>query len=126
MTDILRVLSVGVADSGNTVRDALLQRDHCHLSAAANYRELFAISKQESFDIAILHHIHSAPEFDACSEYVRRTWPRARILVMCTKDQVPDDPLYDDWVAPGASADALLTTIWRLVAESEKYKAKKR
>ncbi len=125
MTDILRVLSVGSVDSGNAVRDALLQRGHCRLSAAANYLELFAISKQESFEIAILHHFRSAPEFHACCEYIRRTWPLTKILVMCAKDQVLDDPLYDDWVPPGASEDTLLAAIQRLAAGSGKDKAKK-
>jgi hypothetical protein len=121
MTNILHVLSIGSADSCSAIRDALLERGHCRVSVATNYRELFAIPRRESFEIAILHHITSPLELRASSEYIRRTWPCAKILVICPRAeaQVLDDPLYDDWVAASPSQDVLLATIERITAGSE-------
>jgi hypothetical protein len=120
MTKILHVLSIGSADPCNTIRDAFLQRGHCRLSVAANYRELFAIPKRESFEIAILHHVLSPLEFRTSSVYIRRTWPCAKILAVCAKAEVLDDSLYDDWVASNPSQELLLTTVERLTAGSER------
>ncbi len=122
MKDMLNVLSIGAADPCNTVRDVLLQRGHCHLSVAANYRELFAIPRQESFEVAIVHHILSPPEFRASNEYIRRTWPCAKVLVICTKKEIPDDPLYDEWLAPDPSQEMLIASIDRLAIESRSSK----
>jgi hypothetical protein len=118
MTNILHVLSIGSADSSNAIHDALLERGHCRVSVATNYRELFAIPRQEVFEIAILHHITSPLEFRASSEYIRRTWPCAKILVICARAEVEvlDDPLYDDWIAASPSQDVLLGTIKRITA----------
>ena len=122
MTNILHAISIGSADPCNTIRDAFLQRGRCRLSVATNYRELFAIPRQESFEIAILHHVLSPLEFRRSSEYIRRTWPCAKILVVCAKAEVLDDSLYDDWVASSPSQEMLLTTIERLTMGSGRRK----
>lgn len=121
MTNILHVLSIGSADSCNAIRDALLERGHCRVSVATNYRELFAISRREVFEIAILHHITSPLEFRASSEYIRRTWPCAKILVICARAEAEllDDPLYDEWIATRPSRDALLAAIEQITSGSE-------
>jgi hypothetical protein len=75
------------------------------------YEELFAIPKVERFEIAIVHQLRSRREFRASSEYIRRTWPSAKILVICTRPEALDAPLYDDSMAPGHSPDVLLATI---------------
>ncbi len=122
MKETLNVLSIGAADPCNTVHDALFQRGHCRLSAAANYRELFAIPREENFEVAILHRIFSPPEFRASNEYIRRTWPCAKVLVICTKKEIPDDPLYDEWLAPDPSQEILIASIERLAIESRSSK----
>ncbi len=121
MTNILHVLSIGSADSCNAIRDALLERGHCRVSVATNYRELFAIPRREVFEIAILHHITSPLECRASSEYIRRTWPCAKILVICARAEAEllDDPLYDECIATNPSRDALLAAIEQITAGSE-------
>jgi hypothetical protein len=115
MKAILHVLSIGSADLSNTVHDALLQKHHCRLSVVTSIWELCAIpQQQESFDIAILHQTLSQREVRDASEYIRRRWPRARILVICAETEFLDDPLYDEWVPPGLSQGILFETIEEL------------
>lgn len=114
------VLFVGSADPRNTARDALLQRGHCHLAVVADYPELFAIPKQQKFEIAILYHISSGLDFRDSSAYIRRTWPAAKVVVICRKEELPDDPLYDEWIAPEPSPEMLVAAIERLAASSRK------
>jgi hypothetical protein len=115
MKSVLNVLSIGSADSCNTVCDALLQWPHCRLSVVTSVWELCAIpQQQESFDIAILHHTLSQREVRDASEYIRRRWPRAKILVICVDAEVLEDPLYDEWVPPGLTSGILLAMIEQL------------
>lgn len=116
MKETLSVLSIGTADPHNRVRDVLLQRGHCRLLVAADYRETSVIPKQHRPEIAILHDIASEHEIRSFSEYIRRTWPSAKILVICAANKVPDDPLYDEWLAPNPSQERLFSTIEQLVA----------
>jgi hypothetical protein len=113
---ILHVLFVGSADSLNAIRDALLPRGHSHLTCATDFCDLLTIPKQESFEIAILHHMISAIEIRTFSEYIRRRWPCTRILVMCASPEFLDDPLYDEWIPPGYSPEMLLATVERFTA----------
>ncbi len=115
MKAVLNVLSIGSADSSNTVRDALLQKHHYRLCAVTSIWELCAIpQQQESFDVAILHHTLSQRQVrDAC-EYMRRRWPRAKILVIYVDAEVPEDTLYDEWAPPGLTSGILLAMIERL------------
>ncbi len=114
MKNVLHVLSVEPANSCSTTRDALLKRGCSRLSVVMSYDDLFAISKLERFEIAILHQLPSLRDFRASGQYIRRTWPNAKILVICTNAEVLDDPLYDDRLAPGHSPDVLLAAIQRL------------
>jgi hypothetical protein len=74
---------------------------------------------EEEFEIAILYP-HSPSEFQDAGGYIRRKWPRAKILVISRTAEGLDDPLYDEWVCPGLSQDALLLTIERLTADAKR------
>jgi hypothetical protein len=71
--------------------------------------------QQESFDIAILHDTLTQCEVRKASEYTRRRWPRAKILVISVEAEILDDPLYDEWMAPGLSPEFLLAMIAQLM-----------
>jgi hypothetical protein len=116
MKSNLHVISVGSADECNTVRDALLQRHHSRLSVVATPLDLGAIPKQESFDIAILHHTLSRRGARNASKYIRHRWPRAKILVISTEEEILADPLYDERVLPGLPPEGLLTVIAQLTS----------
>jgi hypothetical protein len=120
MRDTLNVLSIGRFDPHNAVRDALLQRGYCHLFLGADYRDLFAIPREQRPEVAILHDMASSLEINASSEYIRRTWPGTKILVICARNEIPDDPLYDEWLALSPSQEMLLAMIEQLAAADRK------
>lgn len=116
----LRVLVIAPADRCNAIRDAFLDRGRCLLSLVTNYRDLFNTPRQQSFELAILHEMISLHDFRDSSAHIRRTWPCAKILVICAEAEVLDDPSYDDWIAPSDPPDTLLETIERLIVGGEK------
>ena len=120
MTTNLRVLSIGTTKSSNFVRDALLQRHKCYLSTVMNYRELCAISSNERFDIAILHHALSEHELRNSTEHIRRHWPKVKILLISVSSEIVDDPLYDEWAPPEISQDAFLAIMERLAINEKR------
>jgi hypothetical protein len=114
--DILRVLFVGPVDRCIIIRNAFLQLGRCRVTAVTSYLGLFLdIPRKESFDLVMIQQMSSLHEFLDSSAYIRRTWPCAKILVICAEAEVLDDPLYDDWVAPSHSLEVLLATIDRLI-----------
>ena len=111
VTTTLRILAIGSADSLNAVRDGLLQRNGYRLTIATSNAELNAISIHEKYDLAILDQTLSHPELRDASEYIRRKWPNAKILVICAEPEALDDPLYDERALPDLSAKMLLAII---------------
>jgi len=111
----LHVLVIAPTERCNAIRDAFRERGRCQLSTVTSYCDLFSIPRQQSFEIAIVHEMFSVREFRDSSARIRRTWPGAKILVMCAAAEVLDDSLYDDWIAPTCSTDALLAASERLI-----------
>ena len=122
MTTTLHVLSIGSMESRDAVRDVLLLRRRCRLSAAESYRDLCAVPASESFDIAVLHPARSEHELRISLEYVRRNWPRTRILMVSANAENVNDPLYDERVPPDMSQDAFLSVIERLAMDARREK----
>ncbi len=114
MASVIHVLSVGPMDSGSMVHDALLDEPNFHLTIATDCRKLWMIPKQESLHVVILHNTFSWFELEDASRFVRRQWPRAKILVISEEEHFPEDALYDDRIAPAAAAKFLFTTIEQL------------
>lgn len=113
MKAILHVLSLGSVDSYDTVREALLQQ-HCLLSVVTSLWDMYTIAQQNSFDVVILQHTLARLEVRNASEYIRKRWPRAKILVIRADTEVLNDPLYDKWAPPGLPTEVLLTIIEQL------------
>jgi hypothetical protein len=78
----IHVLSVGPMDFGCMVHDALLDGPNSLLSIAPDYRDLWANPKQESIQVVILHNMLSPFELEDASRFIRRRWPRAKILIL--------------------------------------------
>lgn len=115
-TKTIRVLSVGAVDQGNMIHDALLKGPGFHHLIATDYRELWAMRKQEDFQLAILHNTLVSFELRESSQFIRLQWPHARILVIRTGEDFLDDALYDDRVIPIVTKEVLLMTIEQLTA----------
>jgi hypothetical protein len=112
----IHVLSVGPVDFGSLVHDALLDGPNSRLSIAPDYRMLWAIPKQESIQVVILHNTLSSFELDDASRFIRRRWPHTRILVVRQGEDFLDDALYDVQVVSNVDRQVLLATIQCLIA----------
>jgi hypothetical protein len=99
------------------VHDVLRVGLKSSLSIAPDCRDLWVIPKQESIQVAILHHTLSLFELEDASRFIRQRWPHARILVLRKGEGFLDDGLYDERVAPDVAPAVLLMTIEQLTRE---------
>lgn len=104
------------------VHDALLEVPNSQLSIATDCREVRVIPKQEVIQLAILHNSLSFFELEESCRFIRRQWPRAKILVVRWGEGFLDDGLYDDRVRPTVTAEVLLTTIEWLIGGRHEWR----
>lgn len=116
-SEATHVLSVGPVQRGCLVHEALHSRTNTHLSITPDYRRLWVLPRQEHFHVAVLHNTLSGKELEEASQFIRRQWPQARILVIRFGQEFLDDALYDERVTPAASTEALQAAIDRLVED---------
>lgn len=120
MITTLHVLSIGSPESTGLVRDALLLRTKCCLAAATCVWDLDALLASGKVDVVILHNTLSRGELRSCAVYSRHHWPGATILFIHGDEEILDDPMYDERIPPGSSAETLLATIERLAARARR------
>lgn len=120
MTCTLHVLFVGSIETHEPVWKALFTwRPTCRLLTASGIANLSDFSASENVSVAILHDTLSVDEMQNCSTYIRHHWSYARILLIHSRADVLDDPLYDERILPGASAGTLLGMLERLEAGAQ-------
>lgn len=121
----VHLLSIGSVDLWYALHDALTEERNSRTSVAGacrevwmipDYRDLWVIPRQQIFHAAILHNTLSSLEVDEACRFIRRQWPSAKILVIRACVDFLDDALYEDRIMPGASSDALLQSVDRLLS----------
>jgi len=93
--------SVLLADSDLELlcyRALLLRRSYYTVVTASNYREIFDLRNETGFRLAVLSCSLGELALRAASEFVRRHWPSARILILGNAKAILDDSLYDEAV----------------------------
>jgi hypothetical protein len=110
----VHILYVGPLDRGSLVHDAMLDGPHFRLTLAPDYRELWRMPTQRSFQVAIVHNSHSMFETEAVCRLIRRRWPGTKILLVIGGSCFLEAVLYDDRVAPTVFPEVLLETIGRI------------
>lgn len=116
MKNTLRVLCIGSEESMRTMYCALFGRHEYELATAKSYRELCAVSAQETFHIAVLNPTLSREETEAAAQLIRRQWPLAKILIVSKGTPRIEDALYDDRVDPGVPPQLLFAAMAGLMA----------
>lgn len=119
MKSSLRILSIGVAEPMHVASDIFLRQHRCELTAA-DYRELYALPTEETWEVAVLYHSLSQNEIRESAHFIRRQWPKARILIVHSGTPCMDDALYDDRVVPGVNPEELLAVVDRLAGSRER------
>ena len=126
MIVLLRVLCIGSPEACNLVRDALLERQRCHLTVVESPEDLWsAYYREQRFDVAVLCASLSPGGLRDAGALVRRRWPECRILPIARRAEDLDDPLYDEWTTPGLPQLAFVSLVERMTAEVDKDQARK-
>jgi hypothetical protein len=120
MKSSLRILSIGVMEPLRVAYDIYLRQHRCELATATDYRELYALPTEEKWEVAVLYYSLSQDEMRESAHFIRRRWPKTRILIMHAETPRMDDALYDDRVVPGVNPDVLLAVVDRLAGSGER------
>jgi hypothetical protein len=94
--------------------DTFLENRGYILAAAHGYRDLCQPEMREDCEVAVLHPTLSHSELIEVAHFIRRRWPRARIIMIRTEEWWIEDALYDDRVVPGVNPELLLATVDRV------------
>jgi len=126
MRKTTKVLSLGIEEWRNEVREALPPSRKNGFWGVNNYWNLCALPKAVSVDVAVLHHSFASHDLRYAAEYIRRRWPDAVILVIGEQAKQLDDPLYDDKTSSGISPDGLVRMIETSMAARRRIRRKVR
>lgn len=102
-------------------RDLLLSTFSRHVQEAAGYEDVCRLSGAGGFRLVAISLSPDPQEAAQVAEYVRRLWPKARILLLGSLTTHVDDPLYDEVVDARFDPDGMLEACQRLLGDAEEY-----
>jgi hypothetical protein len=111
MKETTKVLSLGIEEWRNAVRQAMPRKQKNGFRGVSNLWDLCALPEVVSADVAVFHHSFSRHDLRYAAEYIRRRWPDAVILVIGEQAKHLDDPLYDDKTSSEISIKELVRVI---------------
>ena len=111
MKETTKVLSLGIEEWRNAVRQAMPRKQKNGFRGVSNLWDLCALPEVVSADVAVFHHSFSPRDLRYAAEYIRRRWPDAVILVIGEQAKHLDDPLYDDKTSSEISIKELVRVI---------------
>jgi hypothetical protein len=114
----LRVLLVEPDLEVLAARSLLLSGFNYTVAPASSYREIFGLRNEIGFCLAVLNDSLGELALRAATEFVRRQWPSARILILGDAQAALEDYLYDEVVNHQIQSKELLDTLARLSADS--------
>ena len=106
-----------LVDLGHELLDSrllLLSSLNIAIHCVASYTEVFHLNDAISFSLVVLNICPSDKRASDIASYVRRRWPRAKVLLIGTGCGCVEDPHYDDIVDPCCNPAALLEVVQRL------------
>jgi hypothetical protein len=117
---------VGTNDLGQTLlidlevelqesRLQILSFLHVAVHSVASYPEVFRLNPAINFNLVVLNIYPNDQRASHVAAYVRRRWPRAKILLLGTGSGCVEDPLYDDIVDPCCNPVGLLEVAQHLL-----------
>ena len=117
-----KVLSLGIEEWRNAVREAVTPRQKSGFWGVNNCWDLCALPQAVSVDVAVLHDSFAPRDLRYAAEYIRRRWPDAVILVIGKHVEQLDDPLYDDKASSGVPIEELMSMIEVSVAAKRRIR----
>ncbi len=111
-------MPVLLVDSDPELRDSrsfLLSALSIPVSVVGSYEELCSLPTTNSYNLVALTVRPDEKRASQIAEYVRRRWPKAKILLLGESCGCVEDPLYDDIVNPRYNPAALVQAAQRLL-----------
>jgi hypothetical protein len=112
------LLSVGRMDPALLAISRLRNDASFIISVAKDYRDLWLRSGEESVEIALLHNSLCSFELEQAARLIRRRWPKAKILILRSGRILITRVVYDEWLSPSISSEALLKRVFKSVKPS--------
>jgi hypothetical protein len=106
-----RVLSVGRIDEDVLLREPLDQSPDFCFSHADDFRQLWSLSRGNTYDAVIFHNSLGCFELEEAARLVRRRWPSAKVLLIRSGEIMLEDPLYDQRLRPPVDPDTLIAIL---------------
>jgi hypothetical protein len=107
-----------LVDLGHELLDSrllLLSSLHVAIHFVASYTEVFHLNEAVGFSLVVLNICPSDERASDIASYVRRRWPRAKVLLIGSDCGCVEDPLYDDIVDPCCNPAVLVEVAQRLL-----------
>lgn len=99
-------------------RALLLCISNYSVVTANSYRDIFCLRGEAGLRLAVLSETLGEFALRASAEFIRRQWPRARILIFGIAQSSLEDQLYDDAVDHRSQPEELLDALARLSEDS--------
>ncbi len=122
MRKTTKVLSLGIEEWRNAVREVLPSKQRDGFWGVKNLWDLCSLPQAVSVDVAVFHHSFALHNLRYAAGYIRRRWPDAVIFVDDEQAKQLDDPLYDDKTSRGISFEELVWMIETSVAAKRRMR----
>lgn len=83
--------------------------------AVSDYRDVCALPLDSNCALVAIDLAHNEQEAIRIATHARRTWPKAKILLLGHPSGDFDDPLYDDTVRPSCNPSGIVATAEKLL-----------
>jgi len=97
------------------LRYLLLSTLRIPVHAVGSYAEVFQLSGPDCYNLVVLCIRPNEKQASYVAEYVRRRWPKAKVLLLGKSSGCIDDPLYDDIVDPYCNPSGFVEATKRLL-----------
>ena len=118
----LNLSSILIVESDPELRDSmrlLLSALRHPVLAVSAYTEVCALPTDSNCGLVAIDIRPSEHEAARIAAHARRTWPRAKILLLGHPSNDFDDPLYDDAVSPSCNASGIVESADKLLRARE-------
>ena len=107
------VLVVETDASVLTTRILLFKQSGFRVVSATGYIELLELERTVSIDVAVLSESLGATVLDKTTRFIRRQWPRGRILIIGHRGIEIDDQQYDEAMDHQFHPEKLIDAIFK-------------
>ena len=112
------ILLVEVDQELRSSRRLLLSSLNHPILAVCNYEDVSKLPPENNCGLVVIGLAPSEQEALRITRHVRKTWPRAKILLFGRPSERFDDPLYDESIVPSGNPAGVVEAAHRLLGSA--------